>query len=38
MTADEQQPQQIIAVIGAVEPIDQPRFGIVDVRQRIVGG
>jgi len=30
MTADEQQPQQIVAVIGAVEPIDQLRFDIVD--------
>ena len=38
MAADEQQAQQIIAIAGAVEPLDQLLLGVVEVRQHLVGG
>ena len=33
MAADEQQPQDVVAVVGAVEPLGQRRLGVLEVGQ-----
>ena len=38
MTADEQQPQNVVAVVRAVEPFGQLRLGVVEIGNRIVRG
>jgi len=38
MTADEQQPQKIVAVVGAIDPLGELRLHILEIGQGIVGG
>src|SRR5215203_162804 len=37
MAADEQQAQNVVAVMGVVEPFGERRFGIVQVREELLG-
>ena len=38
MAADEQQPQDVVAVVRAVEPLGQRRFDVVEVGDRLFVG
>ena len=37
MAADEQQPQDVVAVVGLVDPLDQRRLGIREVGDQLLG-
>ena len=38
MATDEQEPQNVVAVVGIVEALGERRFGILKVRKDLVGG
>ena len=38
MAADEQEPQHVVAIVRAVQPLGERRFGIVQIREELFGG